>query len=71
MDTTHHFLYANDLAKTAQEYTFSEIQQILAHVLNKLDRYYVQNSLKPNPTKMQVTAFYLKNEHPRKELKIR
>jgi len=70
METTHHFLYANDLAITAQGRTFSEIEQTLAHALEKLDRYYTQNSLKPNPTKTQVSAFYLNNKQARKELKI-
>jgi len=59
MGTTRHFLYASDLAITAQGHTLSEIER--THALEKLDRYYTQNSLKPNPTKTQVSAFNLNN----------
>jgi hypothetical protein len=49
-----YFPYADDLVITAQGHTFSEIELTLTHTLEKLDRYYTQNSLKPNPTKTQV-----------------
>jgi len=55
---------------TPHGHTFSKIEQILTHALEKLDRYYTQNSLKPNPIKTQVSAFHLNNKQARKELKV-
>jgi len=65
METTCHFLYANDLVITTQGKTFSEVT--LTHALEKLDRYNTQNSLKLNQEKMQVNVFNLNNNQARKE----
>lgn len=70
LENTRHFLYADDLAITAQGNTFSEVEQTLTLALMKLNSYYIQNSLKPNPTKTQVSAFHLNNKQAKKELKI-
>ncbi|CAG7727135.1 unnamed protein product [Allacma fusca] len=69
-DQTRHFLYADDLAATAQGDTHIEVQEMLQETLNKLQTYYVDNALRPNPSKTQVCSFHLKNAKAKCTLKL-
>lgn len=59
MLTIGNFLYTVNLVIITQGKTLKEIEKTFTHVLEKLYRYYTNNSLKPNPTKTQINAFYL------------
>lgn len=68
--TTQHFLYADDLALTAQHKAFEEVEKSLNHIAKKLDTYYEQNYMKLNPAKTQTCAFHLRNLQAKRQLKI-
>jgi len=57
---TKHFLYADDVAITAQCTTFEHTEEYLTKALEDLSTCYVENQLKPNPSKTQLCAFHLK-----------
>jgi len=68
---TQHFIYADDLAVTVQGETHYEVEQKLQHMLERLDDYYEENALNPNPSKTQVCAFHLKNAKSKCKLWLR
>jgi len=70
-DRTKHFIYADDLALTAQGLKFEIVENALKKTLEELTRYYYTNRLKPNPTKTQVCAFHLRNRDAKRKLMIK
>jgi len=70
-DKTKYFIYADDLALTAQGPTFETVENVLKETLEELTRYYYINRLKPNPTKTQVCAFHLRNRDAKGKLMIK
>jgi len=68
---TKHFIYADDLALTAQGLKFEIVENALKKTLEELTRYYYTNRLKPNPTKTQVCAFHLRNRDAKRKLMIK
>jgi hypothetical protein len=67
---TKHFLYADDLALTAQDTTFEIVERKLTRSLQELTNYYTKNQLRPNPDKTQVCSFHLRNREAKRELKV-
>ena len=67
---THNFLYADDLCVTAPYSSFTEAETTIADALDELTQYYRSNSLRANPDKTQVTAFYLRNKEANRSLKV-
>ena len=67
---TKHFLYADDLAICAQGNSFEEVEEKLETVLKTMTAYYLQNSLRPNPSKTQVCAFHLRTKEAKRKLQI-
>uniref|UniRef100_A0A2S2N6A3 Putative RNA-directed DNA polymerase n=1 Tax=Schizaphis graminum TaxID=13262 RepID=A0A2S2N6A3_SCHGA len=65
-----HFLYADDLAITAQDTTFDVVEKKLTNALKVMTNYYDSNQLKPNPNKTQVCYFHLRNRDAKKHLNI-
>ena len=65
-----HFLYDDDLAICAQGNSFEEVEEKLETVLKTITAYYVQNSLRPNPSKTQVCAFHLRTKEAKQKLQI-
>ena len=68
LDGTRSFIYADDLCVTAQYPTFQEVEQQIEEALGELPHYYRSNSLRANPDKTQVTAFYLRNREAKRSL---
>ena len=69
-DGTRSFIYADDLCITAQYPTFTEVEDTIEEALSELTQYYRNNSLRANPDKTQVTAFYLRNREVKRSLNI-
>jgi len=69
-DRTKHFIYADDLALTAQGLKFEIVENALKKSLEELTRYYYTNRLKPNLTKTQVCDFHLRNRNAKRKLMI-
>lgn len=67
---TQRFIYADDLALTAQNHTFGNIESTLNNALKKITIYCKKNWLKPNPNKTQVCTFHLRNKEAKRKLKI-
>jgi len=67
---TRHFIYADDLALTAQRKKFEEIEERLEDTLKELTIYYQNDRLKPNPSKTQECVFDLKNREAKINLHI-
>ncbi|CAI6366686.1 unnamed protein product [Macrosiphum euphorbiae] len=67
---TRYFIYADDLALTAQRKKFEEIEERLEDTLKELTIYYQNDRLKPNPSKTQVCVFDLKNREAKINLHI-
>lgn len=67
---TRSFVYADDLAITAQAKQFSTVETTLTDALSDLTRYYCDNLLRPNPSKTQITAFHLRNRDAGKHLNV-
>ena len=63
---TRSFIYADDLCGTAQYSSFTEVERTIGDALDKLTQYYRSNSLRANPDKTQVTAFYLRNKEEKR-----
>lgn len=63
-----HFIYADDTALAAQGDTFQDVESTLEESLRVLSDYYDENFLKPNPSKIQVCDFHLKNREAQTEL---
>lgn len=63
-------MYADDLAVTAQASTFEAVEGKLSNTLKMLTEYYIQNQLRPNPSKTQVCAFHLRNKEANRTLKV-
>ena len=60
---TKSFIYADDMCKTDQYPTFSQVENTIEQELG-ITEYYINKSQRANPEKMQVTAFHLRNrEH--------
>jgi len=57
---TKHFLYADNVAITAQCTTFETTEEYFTKALD-LSIYYAENQLKPNLTKIQLCTYHLKN----------
>ncbi|CAG7729988.1 unnamed protein product, partial [Allacma fusca] len=66
----HHFLYADDLALTAQCDTFIEVEDTLNQAIEELDKYYKANHLRPNPSKTETCLFHLQNCEAKRQLNI-
>lgn len=67
---TKHFIYADDLAITAQERTFENVDQKLETALRELSEYYKNNSFNPNPSKTQVSTFHLRSWQANRKLNV-
>lgn len=67
---TSSFIYADDLALTAQGINFEEVEDKLTLALKNMSEYYNENGLKPNPSKTNVCASHLKNRQARCRLAI-
>lgn len=67
---TKHFLYADDLAITAQDTTFDDVEKKLTNAHLVMTKYYDNNQLKPNPNKTQVCCFHLWNRDAKKHLNL-
>lgn len=65
-----HFIYADDLGIAVQARTHEQLENKLEKALKMMSNYYKQNSLKPNPTKTQVTAFHLNTRLADKKLNV-
>lgn len=63
-------MYADDLAVAARQQNFEEVEAKIQGKLNKLSTSYHQNHIKHNPTKTQVTTYYLKNKESKWRLNI-
>lgn len=57
---TKHFIYADDVAITAQCDTFGISEKHLTQTLDGLFIYYEEHQFKPNPTKTLLCVFRLK-----------
>lgn len=68
---TKHFLYADDVAITAQCTTFEQAEEYLNKALEDLSTYYAENQLKPNPSKTQSCSFHLKNRQAKRKLQVK
>ena len=69
-DRTRSFIYADDICVAAQYSSFTEVERTIGDALDKLTPYYISNSLRANPDKTQVTAFYLRNKETKRSLKV-
>ena len=69
-DGKRNFIYADDLCVTAQYSSFTEVETTIGDALDELTQYYRSNSLRANPEKTQVTAFYLRNKEANRSLKV-
>ena len=49
---------------------FTEVETTIGDALEELTHYYRSNSLRANPDKTQVTAFYLRNKEANQSLKV-
>lgn len=67
---TSRFIYADDLALTSQAVSFEEAELNLSDALDHLERYYITNSLKPNPSKTQSCVFHLRNREAGRKLNM-
>lgn len=65
------FVYADDLGLAVQGEDFKLVEAKLEEALKKMATYYEENTLRPNPTKTQVSAFHLKNKQAGRRLKVR
>jgi len=63
-----HFLYADDLAITAQDTTFDDVEKKLTDTLKVMTNYNDNNQLKPNPNKIQYAASTYETVIPRNAL---
>ena len=70
-NTTHSFIYADDLCVTAQQPSFVKMETTIEESLNELTHYYRSNNLRANPDKTQVTAFHLMNKEAKRTLKLK
>lgn len=70
-ENTEHFLYADDLAITAQGRCFEDVEIKLELALGTMLDYYQANSLKPNPSKTEVSAFLLNTHQANRKLHVR
>jgi len=59
---TQRFIYADDLALTAQNHSFGNIESTLNNAL--------ENWLKPSPQKTKVCTFHLRNKEAKRKLRI-
>ena len=69
-DGKRNFIYADDLCATAHYSSFIEVETTIGDTLDELTQYYRSNSLRANPDKTQVTAFYLMNKEANRSLKV-
>ena len=69
-DGTMSFIYADDLYITAQFHTFSQVEITIEEALGELTEYYINNSLRANSDKTQVTAFHLRNREAKRSFKV-
>ena len=67
---TRRFLYADDLAVTAQYDDFTTVENHLSGALSDLAAYYKVNNLRANPSKTQVCSFHLRNQEANRKLNI-
>lgn len=68
-------IYTNDqligvLSATTPGDMHAEVQGKLKEILDKLETYYLDNALRPNPSKTQVCGSHLKNDKARCTLKL-
>jgi|UniRef100_A0A2S2R3L9 hypothetical protein len=56
-----HFLYADDLAMTAQDISFEKVKINETKIVESMNFYYSNNQLKPYPSKTQICCFHLRN----------
>lgn len=68
---TNQFLYADDLAITAQDISFEKVQDKLTRTLESMNVYYTNNQLKTNPNKTQVCCFHIRNRDDKKRINIK
>lgn len=68
---TVNFIYADDTAVTAQGRNFETVERKLETALKDLSTYYMENNLRPNPTKSVVSAYHLKNIEANRGLKVK
>ena len=66
---TRSFIYAHDLCVTAQYPSFTEVEKTIEDALEEITQYYRSISLRANPDKTQVTAFYIRNNEAKKIVK--
>ena len=59
-----------DLCVTAQYSSFTEVETTIGYALEELTQYYRSNSMRANPDKTQVTAFYLRNKEANRSQKV-
>ena len=69
-ERTSHFIYADDLCITSKESSFEAVERNLNDSLTLLTEYYEKNHLKPNASKTQVCAFYLRNRKANRPLRV-
>ena len=67
---TNSFIYADDPCLTTQQKTFEQVETTLASGLSELGAYYNESHLRPNPAKIQLTVFHLKNHQADRKLNV-
>ena len=69
-EKTSRFIYADDQCIISQESSFEAVEQNLTDSLTLLTEYYAKNHLKPNASKTQVCAFYLRDRVASRSLRV-
>lgn len=67
---TNNFIYADDRVVAVQGDSFEEVEEKLGEALEELNQYYINNQLRPNPSKTLVCAFHLRNKQASRRLQI-
>ena len=67
---TRSFIYADDLCITAQYQSFKQVEKTIEEALDNQTTYYKVNSLRANPEKTQITAFYIRNKEANRSMKV-
>ena len=64
------FGYADDWAIATRDSSFENTEEILTDDLAKMNNYFKQWRLKPNPNKTEVTCFHLNNKMANRQLRV-
>lgn len=66
----NYYINANNTAIAVQDESFEIVEKKLTIILTKVDNYYHRNHLRPNPTKIQVCSFHLRNREANRKLNV-